>query len=789
MTRMARPRGGLSSAAVAGIAALATIASLGPARGGDGKGSPLLWPLEVSGTLLSSFGEYRYDHLHAGIDISTAGVTGYKVFAAESGEIYRLKVEWRGYGRALYLRHPEGLTTVYGHLERYDEASLKLETAVAKRVADLKSRYPGDIYLNPPVPVRRGQLIAYSGESGVGLPHLHFEVRDQNDRPVDPFAAGLRIPPDHRPPVILSLTISVADPEAFIDGTLREKAYPFLFQGGSYRAKEPVRVDGPFLATIQAFDPAGGEGRSGLHAIEARLDGRLIYELVWRHFGFDQYPQAGLLFDHRSSHLGPASFGYRLNRLPGNDIASPIRPEVVSENTGQAPWAIRPSPGAHSLEIVARDEAGNRARATICLLVARSGPPLSATRDPSGSQSIRFSLADPGRPGPAAGGTHPPARSARSGGDSGCTIPSNRVEAEVWSGRSFDPVSCRADRGACDGRGDVSRPEPAPFRIREIRDGVPGRWSLIAQEGATAMPVMTPLLETWPLFLDLSVDLPRPEDAHLRLMSQDGRELARFSYRDALRWSSSLTCQEADRNAALAVASGEDHEGGPKPLMVTARCVDPGESAVALAGDLTVELPRGGRFFPGPLVIRREPLDPVPGLPSITDAAVVLPAGEALNAQATLTFKVGEAGVDTLPALGVYRWDPVTSRWNYEGGEIDPAARAISLRFRRYGRFALLRDDSPPVVTEVRPGDGARLGERHPQLTARVEEAGMGLNFDGVAFVLDGMPLESEFDPDRGQSKVLDPPLLTPGRHLLTVRATDKAGNVSAPVSSSIEIR
>src|SRR5439155_3452648 len=93
----------------------------------------LLWPLEIPGVLLSTFAEYRYDHLHAGVDISTRGGTGYKVRAAESGSIYRLKVEWRGYGRALYIRHAGGRVTVYGHLERYEDRLLHLERRVARR--------------------------------------------------------------------------------------------------------------------------------------------------------------------------------------------------------------------------------------------------------------------------------------------------------------------------------------------------------------------------------------------------------------------------------------------------------------------------------------------------------------------------------------------------------------------------------------------------------------------------------------------------------------------------------
>src|SRR5262249_44873509 len=152
-----------------------------------------------------------------------------------------------------------------------------------------------------------------------------------------------------------------------------------------------------------------------------------------------------------------------------------------------------------------------------------------------------------------------------------------------------------------------------------------------------------------------------------------------------------------------------------------------------------------------------------------------------------VTFHLGE-GIEATPALGIYRWDALKTSWLYEGGEIDAAGRSVSLSFRRYGRFALLLDSSPPVITGTRPGAGAAGVDPRERLEATVAELGKGLNFDGVAFVLDGVPVESEFDPDRGLSRVLPGPPLAPGRHTLEVTATDLAGNSSAPVRTSFTV-
>ncbi|MGH8103586.1 MAG: M23 family metallopeptidase, partial [bacterium] len=141
-----------------------------------------VYPLpDFPDNLTSSFGEYRTGHLHAGLDIGTGGETGHRVLAAADGQVVRLKSERRGYGRVVYIQHDNGYITVYAHLEEF---APKIKAAVPS------SRY-FDLLLGSPLPVKKGEIIALSGESGAGLPHLHFEVRRGFGQPVEPFSAGL----------------------------------------------------------------------------------------------------------------------------------------------------------------------------------------------------------------------------------------------------------------------------------------------------------------------------------------------------------------------------------------------------------------------------------------------------------------------------------------------------------------------------------------------------------------------------------------------------------------------
>lgn len=745
----------------------------------------LRWPLEVPGALLSSFGEYRYDHLHAGIDISTGGGTGHKVLAADAGEVFRLKVEWRGYGRALYLRHAGGRVTVYGHLERYEDRVLGLERLVAGRQAAAGTRYPGDIYLERPRRVARGQVVAYSGESGVGLPHLHFEVRDRGDAPVDPFQAGLTRPKDRRPPLLESLIVTAASGAAFLDGEARERIYPLKPGEGRVRTTDlPVRVSGPFLAALTASDPAGATGRAGVAGIEARLDGQIVYRLALQSFRFAQYPQAGLVFDHRYSRLGPAAFTYRLFRLPGNELAT--GPAGAAPTPGDVyPGAFDLPPGPHLLEIVVSDSAGNRSRARVCVQMGRPRIAESLEWDGPAAGSVRALFP------PAAAG---PADSAARGGGAAvrCPAPGRGLEGELWSPgrRAFRPLECRADDGTCALPAGPGESGGSIVRLREIRDGVPGPWRLFARDGASGRvpETVSARVEAWPSFLDVVVPLDPSPAPRLWLAAGLGRTpLVELAYRGGATYAASLSSARAAGLAPFSVVA----EGSSLPLaalVLDARWSEPGRPIDYRGPGFSLHLPERARFFAGPLVVRSERIAGPGRLPAIADAIDLLPEGEVLDERASLAFDLSP-GLIAPESLGIYRWDGSRGRWSYEGGEPEDDGSRITLKLRRYGRFALLQDAAPPDLLEVRPGPGSVVATRRPAFLARVEDEGKGLGFDGVAFELDGRRLDSEFDPDRGQAKVLDPPLLLPGPHHLRVVATDLAGNASPPAEVDFEIK
>jgi murein DD-endopeptidase MepM/ murein hydrolase activator NlpD len=156
----------------------------------------LLRPTDASRCVTSSFCEFRSGHFHAGIDISTNGITGFRCFAVGDGDVVRVRVGCRGYGKAVYLRLRDGRTAVYAHLDHFAGAIEDSARAHGRRTG---SAYFDRVFAPGTFPVRRGDVIAFSGETGVGVPHLHLEIRDAEERPLDPLRAGLLVDDDRAP--------------------------------------------------------------------------------------------------------------------------------------------------------------------------------------------------------------------------------------------------------------------------------------------------------------------------------------------------------------------------------------------------------------------------------------------------------------------------------------------------------------------------------------------------------------------------------------------------------------
>lgn len=257
--------------------------------------SPLDIPLNMSGT----FGELRNNHFHSGIDFKTEQKEGLDVRATADGYVSRIKVSAWGYGKALYITHPNGYTTVYAHLQSY---APEIEEYVKKRQYKQASF---EIELFPrasELKVKQGQLVAFSGNSGgSGGPHLHYEIRDtKTERIINPFFFGYdNLIQDTKKPVVNSLYVYPIGEESHANGSERPTILNLVQQkDGNYIAQD-VYSSGKIGFGINTYDMADfNYNRNGIYKIEATLNGDREFVITFDEFAFAESRYINAFLDY-----------------------------------------------------------------------------------------------------------------------------------------------------------------------------------------------------------------------------------------------------------------------------------------------------------------------------------------------------------------------------------------------------------------------------------------------------------------------------------------------------------
>ncbi|MFA4866636.1 MAG: M23 family metallopeptidase [Pedobacter sp.] len=245
-------------------------------------------PLDITPAALSgSFGEIRGNHFHSGMDYRTNQREGYPVYAIADGYISRLRVQNSGFGLALYINHPNGYTSVYGHLQRFGP---KIAQQV-KSIQYQKKSYEIDEFPNAQlIPVRKGDVIAYTGNSGSsGGPHLHFEIRDtKTEATINPQLFGLEIP-DNIPPVIHSMYVYRLNNKPFNE-SVPKQYFQVLGANGKYHLNKvsTITLGGEVGFGVITTDRHNGlSGTNGVYSIELEMDGKYVYTSALERFSFE----------------------------------------------------------------------------------------------------------------------------------------------------------------------------------------------------------------------------------------------------------------------------------------------------------------------------------------------------------------------------------------------------------------------------------------------------------------------------------------------------------------------
>ncbi len=233
-------------------------------------------PLDIPLYLAGNFAELRSNHFHTGIDIKTQGVEGQRVLAAEEGKVSRISVSPYGYGLALYIEHPNGYTTVYGHLQKFNDEIGRVVRAKQYEEESFRVDFAPDEELK----VEKGELIALSGNTGgSGGPHLHFEIRRTADsHPLNPLKFGFDIKDDIAPR-IRGVRFHPLSDTTLVNG--KHEAVSLVVQGstGKYNLKagSQIKVYGAFGMSIHSLDYLNGyPNKCGLYEVHLSVDGETV---------------------------------------------------------------------------------------------------------------------------------------------------------------------------------------------------------------------------------------------------------------------------------------------------------------------------------------------------------------------------------------------------------------------------------------------------------------------------------------------------------------------------------
>jgi murein DD-endopeptidase MepM/ murein hydrolase activator NlpD len=329
------------------------------------------YPLDLSPSIVGSFGELRPSHFHGGLDFRTNQRKGYPVHAAADGYVARVRVQVGGGGNIVYLAHPNGYTTVYMHNERFN-------AAIAKAVPTYQyehQQYDVDFNLPPgQIEVCQGDVISISGASGaVEGPHLHFEIRDtKTEEIINPQLFGITIP-DRVAPSISSIGVYHLDNKPFSENTPHE----FLAVAGSagnYHLVHPgvINVNGNTGFGITTYDKnSASASRNGVYSIELQLDDKTVYTYAIERFGFDQTHAINAYIDYPTL-LTTGRWMQKCFILPGNKVSlypQSINRGIINFNDDET----------HEVKYIVKDVAGNT---STVLLHVKSHTPTAAAAGP-----------------------------------------------------------------------------------------------------------------------------------------------------------------------------------------------------------------------------------------------------------------------------------------------------------------------------------------------------------------------------------------------------------------------
>jgi len=363
------------------LISLDTVAQFFPAK--NYPKNYFTYPVVATKSLSANFGELRSNHYHMGLDCRTDRVQNKKVLAAADGYIAKVKVEPWGFGRAIYINHPNGLTTLYAHLNDFYP---ELEKYIKEQQYKLKS---WAVYLDIPVnlfPVIKGMFIAFSGNTGGSQgPHLHFEIRDtKTDKVLNPSLFGFPIPDDVAPDVF---RLAVYD-RCISTYEQSPKLYTLKKLNGVYVTTPSLilaNTDKVSFGISAADRYTGSSNRNGIYQTILYENDKPIVGFQLDSIGYDETRYLNAHIDYKYKSSG-GSYIQHVSKLPGYNNS------VYKTTNGNGVIAIDDD-SVHQIRLEVKDAHGNT---SIVKFEIKKNPDFKENKVPETSSYVQQKEFHPG---------------------------------------------------------------------------------------------------------------------------------------------------------------------------------------------------------------------------------------------------------------------------------------------------------------------------------------------------------------------------------------------------------
>jgi len=712
-----------------------------------------LWPVKGDISLSSSFCDFRKGHFHGGIDIRTEGVEGRKIYSPVDGYIWRIRHSYIGYGKGLYVKDSQGFIYVFGHLSRL---SKKLDKVV-KSYQYKNKRYYFDLFFEPDsLPVKQGELIAYSGQSGYGAPHIHFEIRNPANQPLNPLTNDFNLD-DKLPPEFEAVGFIYQDNKSiFLNGKRRsthKTKYDKIEQ--RYTLDDPVILTGPFGIEIKAFDRIRERTRK-LNIYQAKLyiDNYLYYEIGFEKYDYAQTAMVDLTYNY-SLTVDEKEYWHLLYKPTGNDFDG-----STSSYRDGGVYKARSAPGygIHEARIEICDASGNMSRLVFDFVVL---PTADLFRSEWINDSTVYFMA------------HPENRSLKI---SGVEI-FGTTGAKGW--KAFDPERVKMGRSS-----DYyvtlpydSRTRPSALKLEvygETGWGYDLHFGLVNSD-KQKYRLDYELLADGILF-DVFSQIRYAPPPIIKVFYEDGYVDTVYS-----------TVVKPDKYAAFyrndkiktRIVRFETFNPLTE-LLSDSKDVDMflggvGPDALVYANKNGLKIKIDPDDFYVPTQIEPYRLNSVPKKSGevVGHAYLIRPQTAPLENSITVSFEVNQ-NIDK-SKIGMYCLNN-KNEWNWVNSKIEGGR--ISGEAGKTGTYAVLIDTEAPRVKNINPKRGRKVKASYPLIACVISEELSGIENDqNISVRLDGRWLIPEYDPETEQLKTYPDRALTAGRHELVITVTDRVGN------------